>query len=157
MAWYYKNELHKEGFTDTETKSRIMGESEFQRCVLRALHEMGVVAVRVTASSKRGVPDVLACVCGKFVGLELKRKGYTRTSLSAQQIKALEKINADGGYACYFWDVKDVREFVTLIREHKEREVREFIKFRMLLLRKKKAFKAVYGVLDEKDEHDQTG
>lgn len=157
MAWYYKNELRKERFSDSEAKSPALSEAEFQRRVLRTLHEMGIVAIRVTASSKRGVPDVLACVCGKFVGLELKRKGYTRTNLSVQQIKAIEKINTDGGYACYFWDVADVKEFVTLIKEHKESEVREFIKYRMLLLRKKKAFKAVYGVLDEKDEHDQIG
>lgn len=157
MAWYYKNELHKDRFSDSGAKTPAMGESEFQRRVLRALHEMGVVAVRVTASSKRGVPDVLACVSGKFVGLELKRKGYTRTNLSVQQIKALEKINTDGGYACYFWDVADVKEFVMLIREHKESEVREFIKYRMLLLRKRKAFKAVYGILDEKDEHNKIG
>lgn len=151
MASYYKNELHKQPFTDSGTGSSSITEGEFQRLVLRALHEMDVVAVRVTASSKRGIPDILACVSGKFVGLELKRGGYTRTNLSVHQIKALEKINNDGGYACYFWDVADIKEFVGLIKAGKEAELREFIKYRMLLLRKKKAFRSVYGVLDEKD------
>ena len=43
---------------------------------------------------KRGVPDIVACINGRFVGIEVKREGGVLTML---QLRRLEAIGAAGG------------------------------------------------------------
>lgn len=62
---------------------------------------------------KSGVPDILACINGKCVGIEVKRPGGVVSELQKYNI---EKIQAAGGVAFVAYSVEDVR--VNLDRFH---------------------------------------
>ncbi len=55
---------------------------------------------------KSGVPDILACVNGKFVGIEVKRPGGRLSELQKYNI---ERIQAAGGVAFVATSVDEVR------------------------------------------------
>lgn len=76
-----------------------MLESTFSRQVQKYLESRGWWVVKYHASqyTKKGIPDLIACFRGRFVGLELK----TGSSLSQWQIKVGADIMSAGGYwAC---------------------------------------------------------
>lgn len=76
-----------------------MTEAEFQKKVLEFLRSQGVWHVKYWGGgqfTKAGIPDILACVKGKFVAIELK----TETGrLSKLQEYNLAKIKESGGQA----------------------------------------------------------
>lgn len=51
-----------------------MTEADFSRKVQKWLKERGAWVVKYHASSytPKGVPDLIACYCGRFIGVELK-------------------------------------------------------------------------------------
>ena len=55
---------------------------------------------------KSGVPDILACINGRFVGIEVKRPGG---KVSALQDYNIEQIRASGGVAFVATSVDEVR------------------------------------------------
>lgn len=55
---------------------------------------------------KSGVPDILACINGKFVGIEVKRPGGKTSALQDYNI---EQIRASGGVAFVATSVEEVR------------------------------------------------
>ena len=56
-----------------------------------------------------GVPDIICCYKGRFLGLEVKLPGGKLTEL---QKRAIEKINRAGGIACRVESVEDVRAVI---------------------------------------------
>ena len=56
-----------------------------------------------------GVPDIICCYKGRFLGLEAKLSGGKLTAL---QKRALEKINRAGGVACRVESVEDVKRVI---------------------------------------------
>ncbi len=56
-----------------------------------------------------GIPDIIVCYKGKFVGLECKAKGRKPTVL--QQI-TINKINRAGGIAKVVYDLEEVKELL---------------------------------------------
>ena len=56
-----------------------------------------------------GVPDIICCYKGRFLGLECKRPGGRLTEL---QKHAIEKINRAGGIACRVESVEDVKHVI---------------------------------------------
>ena len=70
-----------------------------------------IAAYNIVAASVRGVPDVLACVRGRFVAVEVKGRGDTLKPIQAAQI---ERIKAAGGRA---FVVESVQEFKEIINE----------------------------------------
>ena len=53
-----------------------------------------------------GIPDIICCYKGRFIGLECKMPGDRLTEL---QKRAIEKINRAGGIACRVESVEDVK------------------------------------------------
>jgi hypothetical protein len=53
-----------------------------------------------------GLPDIIACVDGRFCAFEVKQPGRNLTALQAA---TLEKIEAAGGLACMVTSVKEVK------------------------------------------------
>jgi Holliday junction resolvase len=92
-------------------------EKDIQRAILSYLGYVGAVAVRINSGVSRtggrfvrfnslpGCPDVLACVAGRFVAVEVKRPGERPT---AQQQHAIDSINRAGGLAFVARSVGDV-------------------------------------------------
>ena len=56
-----------------------------------------------------GVPDIICCYKGRFLGLECKRPGGRLTEL---QKRAIKKINRAGGVACRVESVEDVKSVI---------------------------------------------
>jgi len=71
-------------------------EQRVQQQIIRRLRECGVYVVKTVAASRAGTPDLLACIGGRFVGIEVKRPGKKATPL---QELHLEEIRDAGGVA----------------------------------------------------------
>ena len=59
-----------------------------------------------------GVPDIISCYKGHFLGLEVKLPGGRLTEL---QKRAIDKINRAGGIACRVESVDDVQAVIARI------------------------------------------
>lgn len=55
---------------------------------------------------KAGVPDIIACINGKFVGIEVKRPGGRVSELQKHQIEQIQK---SGGVAFVAYSLEEVR------------------------------------------------
>lgn len=55
---------------------------------------------------KAGVPDIIACINGKFVGIEVKRPGGRVSELQKYQIEQIQK---SGGVAFVAYSLEEVR------------------------------------------------
>ena len=56
-----------------------------------------------------GVPDIICCYKGRFIGLECKLPGGRLTEL---QKRAIHRINQAGGIACRVESVEDVKRVI---------------------------------------------
>jgi Holliday junction resolvase len=86
-----------------------MSEQQIQSSIAKYLEKEGHYVVKVMAASKAGVPDLLVCIKGSFVAIEVKRP-ETRANTSELQKWNLNKITECGGIsmvACSVQDVKD--------------------------------------------------
>lgn len=61
-----------------------------------------------------GIPDIICCYKGRFLGLEVKLPNGKLTEL---QKRAIEKINRAGGVACRVESVDDVKAVIDRIEE----------------------------------------
>ena len=59
-----------------------------------------------------GVPDIICCYKGRFLGLECKLPGGRLTEL---QKRAIEQINRAGGFACRVESVEDVKRVIARV------------------------------------------
>ena len=59
-----------------------------------------------------GVPDIICCYKGRFLGLECKLPGGRLTEL---QKRAIEQINRAGGIACRGESVEDVKRVIACV------------------------------------------
>lgn len=65
-----------------------------------------------------GIPDIICCYKGRFLGLECKLPGGRLTEL---QKRAIEKINRAGGVACRVESVEDVKRAIARVDLEQER------------------------------------
>jgi Holliday junction resolvase len=56
---------------------------------------------------KAGVPDILVCIKGQFVGIEVKREGKEPTALQKQR---MQEINQAGGFTYWGTSKKVIAE-----------------------------------------------
>ena len=73
-------------------------EKQFENRIKRYLTENGIWHVKYFANgfTKSGIPDILACCNGHFLGIEVKAENGKPSQL---QIYNIEKIRESGGYA----------------------------------------------------------
>lgn len=83
-----------------------MKESTIQKKISDWLSIQGW-CVKVISANKRGCPDILACVDGRFVAIEVKRPGGVLSEIQKSQ---LTKIRSNGGIAIVATSVSDVAE-----------------------------------------------
>lgn len=84
-------------------------ESRIVRGILDALRERGAYATKVERAGHAGTPDILACVDGRFVALEVKVPGRLSRTTALQRWH-LEKIKKAGGRAAVVTCVKEALE-----------------------------------------------
>lgn len=73
-----------------------------------------------SATQRSGIPDILCCIKGKFIALELKREdGSGRPS--PQQIIECEKIKDAGGYPLISGNFDEIKNFISgIVNDTKE-------------------------------------
>lgn len=98
-------------------------EAEIQKSILAYLRLHGAFVVRVNSGAVKvgsrlvrfndspGCPDILACVGGRFIGIECKRKGGR---LRDSQRAALDAIRKAGGVSFVATSVDDVQRALRL-------------------------------------------
>jgi hypothetical protein len=95
-----RRRLGRAGFTREEsTQAFIAGEErKLKKLVTNYLNMRGVwffeQRMDRRTRGRRGVPDILACICGRFVAIELKVAG---SKLSAEQEREGKRIEECGG------------------------------------------------------------
>ena len=73
-------------------------EGRFQRKVLKWFEKNKIYAIKYNASgiSKAGVPDIVACIDGCFVAIELKKEKGVASDLQKYNVRKINKT----GIAC---------------------------------------------------------
>lgn len=86
-------------------------EQQIQKKITTYLESEGFYVVKVVSATKSGVPDILACCEGTFVGIEVK-KPETRNNVSRLQEYNLSQIEDSGGLSLVAWNVEMVKDFI---------------------------------------------
>lgn len=84
-----------------------MTEQQIQTKIIQYLKSQGAYAVKVVQATKAGVPDILACYKGQFIGIEVKRPDKLCT-VSKLQSSNLAKIKEAHGLACVAVSIEEV-------------------------------------------------
>lgn len=84
-----------------------MKEQELQSKIIKYITAQGGYVVKVITASKAGVPDILACIDGRFYGIEVKI-GYNKAS--ALQKHNLLMIEEAGGIGILAYSLEDVKQ-----------------------------------------------
>jgi len=83
-----------------------MSEKQIQSKIIKYLNGIGAYTVKTIATNRSGTPDILCCLNGLFIGLEVKTdKGIT----SAIQEHHIKQIKKSGGAAAVVRSVEDVK------------------------------------------------
>ena len=89
-------------------------EQKIQNDIKTLIENRGGYVVKVVTATKAGVPDLLVCYNGLFIGIEVKRPA-TKTNVSKLQQYNLQKIIDCGGRSLVAWEVEQVEEFLDLL------------------------------------------
>lgn len=92
------------------TKAKEPYEKDIQRDILTWLKANGVFHYKAIMSSRMGIPDIIACVNGKFVALEVKRSA--KAQVHPMQRIIGEEIRKAGGDAHIVWSVEQVEDII---------------------------------------------
>ena len=95
-----------------------MTEAQITKKAVDAIRKRGHFAVKIHGGPHQvaGLPDICACVCGHFVGIEMK-KPETRHKVTARQAKKLRDIKAAKGVALVCDSVSGVEAVCQKIEE----------------------------------------
>lgn len=99
-------------------------EKRYEQKIKKLLNNLGAYHVKQFGCgyTKAGVPDILACLNGRFVAIEVKA---TKGRPSELQLYNLRKIDACGGYAILAYP-DDFEALETLLRTGDERAYEHF-------------------------------
>jgi len=81
-----------------------MTEQKVQTKIIKHLEGMGAYIIKVMVASKAGVPDIICCIQGRFVGIEVKKPDKKKNTSKLQDIH-IRKIAEAGGIAGVAWDL----------------------------------------------------
>ena len=86
-----------------------MSEAAIQNKIINYLKSIGAYTIKTISTNRSGTPDILCCLDGKFIALEVKtEKGIT----SALQEHHIKEIIKNGGVAAVVRSVKDVKRCI---------------------------------------------
>jgi Holliday junction resolvase len=99
-------------------------ESTLQKSVLKYLKERGYFAINVPGNAfSSGTPDILSCVRGLWVALELKSADGSLRPLQKVNIKLIRRA---GGIAEAIRSIERVREIIETIEQDRTWEPQAF-------------------------------
>ena len=85
-------------------------EQDIQIAIMNYISSIGGLPVKfnnIGIYAKAGVPDILACIKGRFVAIEVKKPGNKPSSLQENFINAVNQI---GGFAFWADNLQDVKD-----------------------------------------------
>ena len=98
----------------------IAAEKTFENKIKKFLEQHNAWFVKFFANSytKSGIPDILACVNGYFVGIEVKAQNGKPSEL---QLYNVDKIRKAGGFAfvVYPWGFEQLKQFITDLEQER--------------------------------------
>ena len=87
-------------------------EQVIQKKIITMLEkEYNAYVVKVVNATRGGVPDLLVCIEGTFLAIEVKRP-ESKNNVSKLQEYNLQKVESCGGIAMVAWNNELVREVV---------------------------------------------
>jgi len=87
-------------------------EQQIQKKILTMLEQdYDAYTTKVVTASKAGVPDILCCIEGRFVAIEVK-KPESKNNVSKLQEYNLTRIEQRGGIAMVAWNTGMVKELL---------------------------------------------
>ena len=92
-------------------------ESAIQKAIIKHLRQRGhyVYNTQGSATSSSGTPDLLCCIHGKFVALEVKRP-HGSYGTTAKQVVTMRKIDRAGGYATTVTNIEEVDNVIEICK-----------------------------------------
>lgn len=90
-----------------------MRESQIQANIIKSLKKdyPDAYIIKVTSATKRGVPDIIACINGRFIGIEVKTP-KTIKNVSKLQEKNILDITKAGGFSFVVSSYSDVKDWL---------------------------------------------
>lgn len=85
-------------------------EQDIQESMMHYISSIGGLPVKfnnIGIYAKAGVADILACIKGRFVAIEVKKPGKTPSKLQENFINA---VNSIGGFAFWADNLQDVKD-----------------------------------------------
>lgn len=95
-----------------------MKEQDYQSKILKYLNSVGAYTIKVVSAGKKGVPDIVACYRGTFIGIEVKTP-TTRNNLSELQKINLSSISDAYGIAVCAVEIDEIKEVIMTIDKDK--------------------------------------
>jgi Holliday junction resolvase len=90
-------------------------EQDIQKDILDYLRSVGALPFKqnqIGIYAEKGVPDILACYCGRFIAIEVKIPGKKPTKIQQHYLDTLDAI---GGFAIRADCVDDVEHLIAYI------------------------------------------
>jgi Holliday junction resolvase len=91
-----------------------MKEQGYQSKLIKYLESNGAYVAKIVSAGKKGVPDLLVCYKGQFIGIEVKTP-TTRSNTSELQKYNLKKIKEAGGYGIVAVEIDDITSTLAII------------------------------------------
>ncbi|MFX4242627.1 VRR-NUC domain-containing protein [Aliarcobacter butzleri] len=92
-----------------------MKESEIQKKIIQYLNTIGAYTIKTISTNRNGCPDVICCLNGRFIALEVKTDKGIVSKLQEHNIK---QIKNSGGIAEVVRSVDDVEKIVECLNSN---------------------------------------
>lgn len=86
-----------------------MTEQQIQKQIINYLESIGAYTIKVITANHAGVPDIQACLQGKWISIECKVPGQQPEPL---QFHHLNQIQKAGGLATWATSVDQIKLFI---------------------------------------------
>lgn len=87
-------------------------EQDIQGAIIKYIQSVGGIAFKqnqIGIYAQAGVPDLLCCINGRFVAIEVKKPKKKPTAI---QNAFIDAINLCGGFAFYATSVEEVQNYI---------------------------------------------
>lgn len=96
-----------------------MRESQIQTKIIKYLNGIGAYSIKTITTNKNGCPDIICCLNGKFIALEVKADKGIVSKLQEHNIK---QIKNSGGIAEVVRSVDEVKKIIECLNSNAQGE-----------------------------------
>ena len=86
-----------------------MKKSQIQNKIIKYLNGIGAYSIKTIVTNRNGCPDIICCLKGRYVALEVKAEKGTVSQLQEHNIKLIKK---SGGVAAVVRSVDEVKKII---------------------------------------------